>query len=237
MKNKYKMYLNIAGQVLNIPVLPTEYKISYPTDHTTYNVLDIGEIVVPRLPSLQEISFDSYFPGSSRDLMLMGNRWTAPGNLVKAIETALNKALVVEMVIGRYDAAGNPMYDTSQYVVIEKFETTEKGGEAGDIYYTITLQQYKDFSPQKVTIPKPTAPARVQTTQNQRPVTNNAIRVGAQVIVNGPFWFSSWGAKPSKQASNLRTTITRIITDPTRAKPICVGDYGWVTKNEIQVIS
>lgn len=45
MRNRYKFYADIGGDTIEFPVNPKEYTISYPTDHKTYNVLDIGEII------------------------------------------------------------------------------------------------------------------------------------------------------------------------------------------------
>ena len=63
MRNKYRFFADIGGDTIEFPVNPTKYTISYPTDHAEYNVLDIGDIIVPKLPSLMEVSWESYFPG------------------------------------------------------------------------------------------------------------------------------------------------------------------------------
>ncbi len=48
LKSKYSVYVIFAGKKVKMPVNPEEVNIKYPTDHKTYNVIGVGEIVVPR---------------------------------------------------------------------------------------------------------------------------------------------------------------------------------------------
>ena len=45
------IYLVFAGKKIKLPVNPEEIEIKNPTDHKTYDVIGVGEIVVPRKPS------------------------------------------------------------------------------------------------------------------------------------------------------------------------------------------
>lgn len=49
MKNGYRIYVDLGGDTVELPVNPKELTVSYPTDHKTYDVLNTGEIIVPRL--------------------------------------------------------------------------------------------------------------------------------------------------------------------------------------------
>lgn len=55
LKSKYSVYVIFAGKKVKMPVNPEEVNIKYPTDHKTYNVIGVGEIVVPRKPFFLEI--------------------------------------------------------------------------------------------------------------------------------------------------------------------------------------
>ena len=66
LKSKYSVYVIFAGKKVKMPVNPEEVNIKYPTDHKTYNVIGVGEIVVPRKPSLKELSWESFFPGNRK---------------------------------------------------------------------------------------------------------------------------------------------------------------------------
>ena len=62
-KSSCAIYVVFGGRKVKIPVNPEEIEIKYPTDHKTYDVIGLGEIVVPRRPSLREVSWESFFPG------------------------------------------------------------------------------------------------------------------------------------------------------------------------------
>ena len=173
MRNKYKFFADMGGDTIEFPVNPKEYSISYPSDNKTYNVLDIGEIVVPRLPSLMEVSWESYFPGDSDDPLIYGHDWTDPGDYVEAIIDARDNQEICDLVISRYDAQGSKMFDTNISAVIESFETIEKGGEAGDVYYKIKFKEYRDYAPIRVALPQPEQPAQtIQIEEQPSPLHN-----------------------------------------------------------------
>jgi len=64
-------------------------------------------------------------------------------------------------------------------------------------------------------------------------VETPVLRVGASVIVNGEYWYSSYGAAPHKTANNLSTTVTRIVSG--NAYPVHVGNFGWVQESQLQI--
>ena len=237
MRNRYRFYADIGGDTIEFPVNPKEYSVSYPTDHKTYNVLDIGEIIVPRLPSLMEVSWESYFPGDAQDTLIMGHKWKDPADYIELIEDAMRDKEICDLVISRRDAAGSRMYDTNISAIISNFKTTEKGGEAGDVYYKITFKEYREYGPIKIKLPEPAAQeSATQKTEEQRPTTTPEMRVGATVIANGTYYSSSYGDKPTGTANNLQTTVSRIIPDASRPYPILIGgSRGWIKAEQLQV--
>lgn len=235
MAGKYSFFININGTVLEIPVNPQEYTIFYPAENKTYNILSVGEVVVPGHSSLMEVSWDSYFPGDASDIMLLGHAWQSPETFVNAIKEAMDNQSIVDLVISRYEADGNKMFDTNISAVIQSFETTEKGGEAGDIYYKISMIEYREFTPKKISVMKGESKPAVQEEEQRK--TDPVLRVGAQVIANGKYWYSSYGDKPYGTANNKQTTVQRIITDPSRPYPVLIGQLGWIKAEQLQVIS
>lgn len=237
MKNKYKFYADMGGSTIEFPVNPKEYTVSYPTNHTTYDVLDIGEIIVPRLPSLMVIVWESYFPGSEDDPLIMGHKWKSPKRYVEAIKDAMDEEEICDLVISRYDADGSRMYDTNISAVVTNFETTEKGGEAGDVYYKIEFKEYREYGPVKVAVIQTVAETPVPLQEQPRSVTTPVMRVGAQVIANGTYYNSSYGDKPTGKANNLSTTVSRIVPEPSRPYPILIGgNKGWIDAGQLQVV-
>ena len=246
MRNKYKIYLDIDGDTLTIPVPPKEVPVKYPASNKKHNVLGTGDIIVPGNPSLMVITIDSYFPGGDQDPLLFGKRWRRPGYYVDMLEEARQDKTIIDVVISRYGAAGSSMYDTNISAVISNFETRDKGGEAGDVYYKLELTEYRDYGPSKIILPS--APigdlpsigeALMQATEEiDRPVTTSELYVGATVIANGEYYYDSYGGKPSKAVTNLTTTVSRIIDDPARPYPVLIGgNRGWIKREQLQVIT
>lgn len=239
MKNKYKFFADIGNDTIAFPVNPKEYTVSYPTEHATYNILDVGDVIIPQLPSLMEVSWESYFPGDGDCPLVQGGDWMEPGDYVSAIKDAMDSKEVCNLVISRYDAAGHKMYDTNISAVITKFETTEKGGEAGDVYYKIAWSEYKPFGAIRLRMPEPkigTSVAELIPEEAPRRETVPVLCVGASVVADGAYYSSSYGDKPTGTANNLETTVTRIISDPGRPYPVLIGgNRGWLRADQLRI--
>ena len=233
--NGTNIYLKF-GRRIRIPVNPEEIEINYPSNNATYSVLDVGEIVVPMSPGLTEVSWEGFFPAFYNDPYTTGN--TSPKSIVKALTNAKNNRKVGRLIITR-----SGLFDTNLTCIIEEFSTTDKGGEPNDIYYSITLKEYRDYSPQTVTIvqPKPVEdavkvadPMTDAVAEEPRPVDTPTLAVGAKVVANGKYWYDAYGSKPFGTANNLSTTVTRIETGS--PYPVHIGHYGWLTEDQLQIV-
>ena len=94
------IYLVFAGKKIKLPVNPEEIEIKNPTDHKTYDVIGVGEIVVPRKPSLKEVSWESFFPGD-RQAVYVNGRAKSPSYYLKYFEKALKKKQICRLIITR----------------------------------------------------------------------------------------------------------------------------------------
>lgn len=244
--NMYGLYFERDGLVLRIPVNPENYSIAKDNDNSEYNVLGLGPVMVPRRPKLQTISWDSYFPGTADSgIVLTTGQFEPPKTYIDFFESAMDDRVPVRFVANRYKEDGTAIFDTNMQVLVTAFQVEEKGGQTGDFYYSLSLTEYRDYSPQTVQVqqqPTTTTPATVSTEQT-REVPAGQLTVGAQVIVNGDYWYSSYGDEPHGTFSGFRGKISRIITnDPQRAYPIHIttesgGARGWVKVSQCQVVS
>ncbi len=225
------------GKRLKVPVNPEEITITTPSKNETFDVLDKGEIVIPMPAGLTEVSFESYLPSDDDDPFMDGS--ASPKKFIKTLKSAKEKRIKGRLIISRSE-----LFDTNIRCVVEEFTTTDKGGEPGDLYYSIKLREYRDYSPQVVNIIQPSvsneavtasADSTAQaTTTTERPVETPVMRVGAQVIANGTYCNDSYGSKPHGAASNLSATVQRIVSG--REYPILVGSYGWMQESALQVV-
>ena len=225
------------GTKIQVPVNPDQIEITHPSENVTHNVLGVGEIVVPRKPGLTEIQWDSFLPGADSDPYV--SDYIAPEEFIRVLQRAKENGRTGRVVITR-----SGLFDTNLRCIVEEFIVRDKGGEPGDLYYSITLKEYRDYSPEVVEIVRET-PSTAQdalegdkvieaTVTEERPVETPVARVGASVIANGTYCNDEYGSKPHGTASGLSTTITRM--NPGTPYPIHVGYYGWMQESSLQIV-
>lgn len=214
------------GRKIKIPVNPDEINITHPSNNKTFQVLDKGEIVVQMPPALTEVSFNSFV--SNNDEPFTDGSIT-PRAFVKALKRAKDERIKGRLIITRSE-----LFDTNIRCIIEDFDVIDKGGEPDDIYYSIKLKEYRDYSAQSVTFVNQTEDNTAQATATaERPIETPVLRAGAQVIVNGPLCYDSFGNPPWVAASGLSATVMRI--ESGQLYPIYVGS-GWVQESELQIV-
>jgi hypothetical protein len=132
------MYLsyNNNEEVLEIPVLPSEFSISSNGNDKSYDILNLGEATLQKLPQNAEFSIDSEFPATVRNYETSANL-LPPREYVLKIEKwrGLLKPLRFIYVGGAFEI------NTS--VSITNFSYKEEAGGSGDILYTLDLKEYK----------------------------------------------------------------------------------------------
>lgn len=190
-------------------------------------------MVVPRKPALKEISWESFFPASRQAPYADPDAYD-PEEYVDWFEQAMKKNQKVRLIITRDD-----LYNTNMRCIVSDFETTDKGGEPGDMYYSVTFREYRDYSPETVNIITPAAEQPEQqpvdaTSETERPIETPVLRVGASVIANGQYWYDSYGARPFGTANNISTTVTRIVEG--NPYPVHIGSYGWLRADQLQIV-
>jgi hypothetical protein len=241
---------NQSNSPIRLPVNPTEYSVTKATDNTRYNVLDLGEIIVPRTPKLITFSWDGLLPGTDEEQFVVtkGNDFRPPQFYIDYFTLAQKERQPLSLSINRFNDNGTPIYDSTLWIIVEDFAFTEKGGETGDFYYSISLTEYRNYNPEAVTIleqPQSNMPVSigeetpaVAVVTPQREVSPVVICVGDTVVANGDYRYSSWGAKPFGTANNLTTTVTRIVQNPVSGQdyPVHIGQYGWLKMEQLQKV-
>jgi len=135
----YAMALIAAGKEIIIPVLPSKLKVTSAGDNDTDTVLGLGEVLILRQKRLRTVSWDSFFPAHSAPYA--PRTITPPLELVRAIQAARDALQPVRLLITGTDL------DINIRMGIESFDYEERSGELGDLYYSIKLSEWKDYSP------------------------------------------------------------------------------------------
>lgn len=143
----YKMYLGINNgeEGFTLPVLPEKIDLNESGDNKTYDIINLGEINTINLPKLTEISFEGFFPKNKGPYVSSEQLFEPSFYISKIKEWRENRQNI------RFIFAGGPL-EINDLFTIENLKLTEKGGEVGDIYYSIELKKYRPYAAKKVTI-------------------------------------------------------------------------------------
>ncbi len=229
------IYVVFGRKKAKIPVNPEEVEIQHPTDHKAYDVLGIGQVIVPMKPSLRLVSWEGFFP-ENLEAAYVNSGAKSPGYYVRQFEKAMKSKQRCRLIIVR-----SGTYDTNMMCVVSDFQTNDKGGEPGDIYYSVKFTEYRPYAPDTLTIMSENQTPAGEGAAGQaeaavepaREVETPVLRVGAPVIVNGAYCYDSYGSKPHGTANNLSTTVTRIVSG--NPYPVHVGHYGWIQESQMQI--
>lgn len=156
----YKITLKLYDKNIILPVLPESLEISSPGDNETTKVMGIGEINIIRKRSLREFSISSHFP--KHDAPYVTGELLEPIEYVKAIQAQRDKLKPL-----RFSLEGSDL-DINIQVSIDDFSYEERGGEVGDIYYTLKLKEWRDYSPRTLDIKKSNNKTKVTVSKVKR---------------------------------------------------------------------
>lgn len=128
----------LGGDTLTMPVLPEKLTIESAGNQRTQTVLGLGQVLLLDGSLLHKITFESHFP--SNDAPYVSDLTKKPMTCVNWILSAQKsgEALWLEL-------SGGTLY-YNQLVGIETFTFYEQGGDVGDIFYHLTLRQWKAYT-------------------------------------------------------------------------------------------
>lgn len=246
MANDYGFFFTRDGTVLRLPINPDKFPIERDNSNSDYNVLGLGPITIPRTPKQRQVKISSFFPGRTAPYVLTGGDFKPPEFYIDFFQSAMeDKEPILFTPVRCYEDGESFMTaDAGFKVLVTSFKTEERGAETGDFYYDLTLQEYRDYSPMAVQVEKPKTPEEPPkaSTEPAREIPPAEIYPGATVIVNGNFYYSSYGDEPHGSASGRRCKVSHMVTsDPNRAYPIHLADenggwLGWAKRESLQVV-
>lgn len=143
----YKMYLGIneGEEGFILPVLPEKIEFNESGDNKTFDILNLGEVSAISKPKLTQISFESYFPKNIGPY-ISSEQLFSPNFYISKIREWREKEQKVRFIF-----TGSPL-DINDLFTIENLKLTEKGGEVGNIHYSMELKVYRAYSAKKVVI-------------------------------------------------------------------------------------
>lgn len=132
------MYISLSfnnfEKTLILPVLPSEITVSTGLKNNTFDVISMGEIGVIGNNKLKTITISSFFPKHYSSYCVQSTI-PDPYTAVADIETWRDSKRPIRLIITETPIAMPCM--------IEEFNYREKGGQPGDVYYDLSLKEYK----------------------------------------------------------------------------------------------
>ena len=216
--------------VMEIPVNPSSLKLNMGVSTHSYDVLGVGQVSFPKLPTLRKVSFSSFFPREWAPYM--GSELRFVEEYVNVIRKVQETRRVFNLIITRstsgmsvydrgigdrlmsYAIAEEPVHDTSFWCFIDDFSLEDKGGEPGDVYYTISLTEFRDVTPMSVEEYEDAMNKTTQVPLFQRVDTPGELYAGQSVVCNGPYFNASSGGDYVGMAVMMPGIIARLLPKP-----------------------
>lgn len=124
--------INNREQVIQLPIVPSEFKIPSPMNNETYTTVNQGDIKLIGQRGLRSITIESFFPKSHYSFSR--NKAYSGWEYVEIIESWIDRRVPIRLII-----TDTPI---NLAMTIENFEYGPQDG-TGDIYYTLELEEFK----------------------------------------------------------------------------------------------
>ncbi|MCT4593586.1 MAG: hypothetical protein N4A57_04850 [Anaeromicrobium sp.] len=124
--------INNREQVIQLPILPSEFKIKSQHKNETYDTISQGEIKLIGMEGLKSISIESFFPSKKYNFNRSNEYYG--WEYVEIIEKWKERRVPIRIVI-----SNTPI---NMACTIDSFEYGIKDGTK-DIYYTLELGEFK----------------------------------------------------------------------------------------------
>lgn len=139
-----------TGTDLQLPVNPEKIVLKWGRKTETVNILNLGEVDFTTGDKLKEISFSSFFPA----------QYVPTYCVTAAMPTPSSANAVMNMWQSRFSDPIKGLKDPIQLIItgaqdinmnaiVTSYESNEHGGEPGDIYYSITLREWREIAVRK----------------------------------------------------------------------------------------
>lgn len=226
-----RFFFEYNNVVVQLPVNPEELTISEPGGNITTDVIKLGEINILRERKLKTCELECFFPlKSNSPYVVTKGEFKEPDFYIEFFEKILSDKKPCRFLVSEIGV--------NMLVSIEEFSFGYMAQDA-DVQYKLSISEYREYScrvliPEKKPDDSPTLP--VEPEPPPRQPTGYAI--GDAVIVNGRYFYTSYGAQPSNVFTNFAGKISHIVGDTNRPYRYHIttpsGGYrGWVAESQL----
>lgn len=124
--------VNNRAEVLQIPVIPSQFTITKPQSLTVFETVSKGELQLIGTPKLKGIVIESFFPIAGHNYSYVRNTTMWGWEYINKIDDWIGQKLPIRLIV-----SGTPI---NMVVAVKDFSYTMKTD--GDIWYTLDLEQF-----------------------------------------------------------------------------------------------
>ena len=178
-KNRIEFWLKDRHNVyMQLPVNPETIDYASPYGLNTVSIASLGEVATPGERGLKTVKFSSFFPRDYNPTYCEYEDFPKPWDWVEQIEAWRDDRRNIRLII-----AGTPI---SIPVFVDSFDLApEKAGAPGDIYYSISLTEYRPIKAKQIV---ESASTGVNSTAGQRPATEKTTPKSRTVKSGDSLW-------------------------------------------------
>lgn len=171
---QFWLSFNNGAEKLRLPVNPASVRLSFGMSYEDVQVTQLGEYTVIGNKQLTEVEFGSFFPrdydGSYCEYESIPDPWNAVNLINKWKDSEKPARLII---------TGTPI---NIPITIRTFDIEERAGAVGDLYFTLSLKEYKFVTFKKVAVqvkkatPRPAPAKKRPPAQKPQPKTYTVVR-------------------------------------------------------------
>lgn len=149
MYNGYEFYFTINGEVLVLPITPSELTIKTGSKNKVVTLINDGDINILKSPTLVEITFEARFPMRkypySREPLYFED-------YLEKFTKAKESKKPIRFKVARSTPNGKGTWGSDWLVGLEELETYESADNGDDVIVKFKLKQYKEYGVKTVQV-------------------------------------------------------------------------------------
>jgi hypothetical protein len=222
-----RFFFEYEKTVIQLPVNPSEIKITTQGHNVVQEIIKLGEINLLRDRKLKTLTISSFFPRTAdAPYVLTKGKFEGPDFYKAFFEKIMHDKKPARLVIS--DLGVNFL------VSIESFEWDVKAMD-DDVHYSIRVMEYREYSAKTVVMKN----ANAATTSSSSSRAKTGFAIGDTVLVNGKYWYTSYGDSPFGTFKDFTGKISHIVSNKSRKYRYHItttsgGWRGWVAESQIK---
>ena len=186
------MYEFYFDKVL-LPVTPAKITMKMGGSAKTLDLMNEGEISIPKTPKLTDIEFDLLLPNVKHPFAVYPSKFVPAVYYLDLLKGYAQDKKPFQFKITRTFPNGDVIFDTDMTVTLEPYQVKEDADNGFDVVVGIKLKQFRDYGTKTCKVDtnsaKPTA-----SISKERAVTNNAPNAsGKEMVITVKKGDTLWG--------------------------------------------